>query len=172
MKHLLLKIFVFCVFTFIVAVSDIPLYIKIIFVTAIMFFLLPFEKQFLTKERMCRKFIAAAIGAVVFTALFLSVPMLIFNEAANYTGIIDFIFSFSLILFYALLGFAVYGLPASLFSDWVAEKSSYRLAMAAVIHLAFGLLLISKLSLIPIICAGIFWMIDEKLRKNQQRIYS
>ncbi|WP_142825997.1 hypothetical protein [Planococcus soli] len=169
MKHLLLKIVVFSIFTFIVAVSDIPTYIKNIFVMAILFFLLPFENHFFTKERMSRKCIAAASGAVIFTSLFLLVPLLFFNEGANYKGLIDFILSFSLILFYALLGFGVYGLPASLFSDWIAEKFSYRLASAAVIHLTFGLLLITKLSLIPIICAGIFWVIDEKIRKNQRK---
>lgn len=166
MKHLLLKVFVFTIVAFIVAVSDIPLYIKIIFSMSVLFFLLPFGNLFFTKERMSRKFKAASSGAVIFTALFLIVPMLIFNEEANYTGIADFVFSFSFILFYALLGFVIYGLPVSLFSDWVAEKYSYRMPIAAGIHLLFGLLLISELSLIPTFCAGISWIIDEKLRKN------
>ena len=169
MKHLLFKIAIFTVFSTLILLSDTPYYIKIIFMSVMLFFLLPFRYEFFTKERMVRKTVGALGGAAIFTALLLFLPMLVTGDLWNpldRDALVQGIGPLLLILIIALFGFFIYGLPASLLSDWLAARYIHRLPVAGIVHIGFGLLLIGELSFIPVICAVIFWGIDEILQRR------
>ncbi|RAZ81402.1 hypothetical protein [Planococcus halotolerans] len=169
MKQLFFKIAAFSIFSFLVMVSETPSYLKIIFISAMLFFFLPFGNDLFTKERMWRKFIAAVSGTVVFTVLILFVPVLLSGYLTNFNGFLGSgdpfgysILVFSITLFY----FLVYGLPASLLSDWLSARYPHRMAAAGFVHFGFGVLLIGELWVLPVISAIIFWMIDELLQRR------
>lgn len=165
-----LKITVFFIFSLVFVVSDTQLYIKLIFISSMLFFLLPMNGLF-TKERFLRKVHSAFSGAVIFTVLFILITPVLVGGLSNFPNFSEFGASFLLVLFFALLGFFIYGIPVSLLSDRIAARFSNRLLMAGVIHLAFGLaLLMTDLFLVPVICALIFWMIDERLLKMRMTI--
>lgn len=172
LKHLLFKIAVFSIFSFLIMVSETPSYLKITFVSVMLFFFLPFENEFFTKERMWRKFIAALSGTFVFTVLILFVPLLLSGDLVNMDVFTEFGESFeyiALFFFIALFGFLVYGLPVSLLSDWMAKRTPHRLVVAGFVHIGFGMLLIGELWIIPVICSMIFWVIDEILRRRTEK---
>lgn len=169
MKHLLFKIAIFIIFSMLILLSDTPYYMKIIFMSVMLFFLLPFRYEFFTKERMVRKTVGALGGAAIFTALLLLVPMLVTGDLWNPidgAAIVQGFGPLLLVFIIALFGFFIYGLPVSLLSDWLAARYVNRLAVAGVVHIGFGLLLIGELSFIPVICAVIFWGIDEILQRR------
>lgn len=169
MKHLFFKIAAFSIFSFLVMVSETPSYLKIIFISAMLFFFLPFDNELFTKERMKRKFIAALSGTVVFTVLILFVPVLFSGDLRKMNILPEFIESFgyiALFFFIALFGFLIYGLPVSLLSDWLAERYPNRMAAAGFVHFGFGMLLIGELWILPVISAIIFWVIDELLQRR------
>lgn len=169
MKLLFLKVGVFSMFSLLILVSDTPFYMKMVFISAMLFFLLPFGNHFFSKEQMSRKVFAAVTCVAVFTLLLTLVPALMFKEISNSTSFFDFGLSIIAVAFYALLGFFIYGIPVSLLSDWISGHFSKRLVVAGLVHLAFGILLINELSVIPAICAASFWLMDEILRRKRFR---
>ncbi|WP_282019513.1 hypothetical protein [Planomicrobium okeanokoites] len=169
MKHFLFKIAVFSIFSFLIMVSETPSYLKIIFISVMLFFFLPFRYEFFIKERMWRKFIAAVSGTIIFTMLVLFVPVLLSGDLTNFSIFIESgdslgysILVFSITLFY----FLIYGLPVSLLSDWLASRYPHRMVAAGFVHFGFGMLLIGELWILPVISAMIFWVIDELLRRR------
>lgn len=169
MKLLFLKVGVFSMFSLLILVSDTPFYMKVVFISAMLFFLLPFGNHFFSKERMSRKVFSAVTGAAVFTLLLTLVPAVIFKEISDSPSFFELGLSIIVVASYALLGFFIYGIPVSLVSDWISGHFSKRLVVAGLVHLAFGMLLINELSVIPVICAASFWWIDEILRRKHFR---
>ncbi|RLQ89836.1 hypothetical protein [Planomicrobium sp. Y74] len=172
MKHLFFKIAAFSIFSFLVMVSETPTYLKMIFISAMLFFFLPFGNDLFTKERMWRKFIAAVSGTVLFTILMLFAPALLSGDLTKFNIFIESgdsfgysILVFSITLFY----FLVYGLPVSLLSDWLSARYPHRMAAAGFVHFGFGMLLIGELWILPVICAMIFWVIDELLQRRMAK---
>lgn len=169
MKLLFLKVGVFSMFSLLILVSDTPFYMKVIFISAMLFFLLPFGNHFFSKEQMSRKVFSAVTCVAVFTLLLTLVPALMFKEISNSTNFFDFGLSIIVVGFYAILGFFIYGIPVSLLSDWISGHFSKRLLVAGLVHLTFGMLLIKELSIVPAICAASFWLIDEILQRKRFR---
>ncbi len=172
MKQLLLKTAVFAIFSFLILVSDMSLYLKIIFLSILLLFVLPLRYEFFTKERVIRKLIAVLSGTLVFMVLSLFVLYLSSGDLSNpdvFSELEQFWGLFVMVFFMALGGFLVYGLPVSLLSDSLAALYPPRMAIAGLVHIGFGVLLIGELSVIPVICAVIVWIIDEILQKRTRK---
>lgn len=56
MKLLFLKVGVFSMFSLLILVSDTPFYMKVIFISAMLFFLLPFGNHFFRKNKCPEKY--------------------------------------------------------------------------------------------------------------------
>lgn len=166
MQHLLWKVMVYTVFSLIILASDTPLFIKVIFLSVMVFFLLPYVDEFLTTERLLRKCVTAFSGAVLMTGLIVLVSSAPLETAVFDAAYIwEFGLVFSTVLFYACLGFFVYGIPISILSDMVATRFSFRMAMAGAVHLLGGLLLVPMLSVLPLMGMLLFWLLDEALQR-------
>ncbi len=91
-------------------------------------------------------------------------PNLNFNDVS----FITFIFLSS------LLGSFIYGIPVSLFSDSITKNvKKYRLHLSFLLHIGFGLItffFLGPLMVLATLCALLFYLIDEFLRKK--RIHS
>lgn len=168
MQHLLWKVMVYTVFSLIILASDTPLFIKVIFLSVMVFFLLPYVDAFLTTERLLRKCVAAFSGAVLMTGLIVLVSTPLETAVFDAAYMWEFGLVFSTVLFYACLGFFIYGIPLSILSDMVATRFSFRLAMAGAVHLLGGLLLVPMLSVLPLMAMLIFWLLDEALQRRKK----
>lgn len=164
MKHLIFKVLIFIVFILIIILSDTPYLIKVILSGIMLFFLLPFGDEVFSKERLTRKVKAAFVSTANFVVLLYLFPALIYKDALVLSSIEESTSFFYVVLFSSFLGFFVYGLPVSLLSDWISIRFTYRFAMAAFVHIGFGLLLFQFLYILPAVCAVVFLIVDEMLR--------
>lgn len=166
--HLIFKVLIFSVFVLIIVLSDTPYFMKVILSGVMLFFLLPFGDQVFSKERLTRKVKAALSSAAFFMTMLYLLPALVYKEPLELFSSEESGIFFIVVLFYSALGFFVYGLPVSLLSDWISVRFTYRFAIAAFVHIGFGLLLFQFLYILPVICALVFLTVDEFLRKKEK----
>ncbi|MCM3618784.1 hypothetical protein M3936_14435 [Sutcliffiella horikoshii] len=103
------------------------------------------------------------LSAALFSSLVLGV---IFLFASLWEG--EVLWWALIILFYALAGNFLYGLPVSLASEFLTKKfSGSRIYIAGFLHILFGyitVLVIEELAYFAVICALLFFFIDEGIR--------
>ncbi|UTE78407.1 hypothetical protein [Rossellomorea sp. KS-H15a] len=106
------------------------------------------------------------IKAALYTSLILSMFMMVISIMDGGLWI------FPIVLIYALAGNVGYGIPVSLLSDWLTKKMwKGRLMTAGFIHALFGGLtyfVIDGFAWFAVICAVIFFFIDERLKKKHR----
>lgn len=88
-------------------------------------------------------------------------PHLNFNDVSFIT----------LIFLSSLLGSFIYGIPVSLFSDFITiNVKKYRLHLSFLLHIGFGLItffFLGPLMVLATLCALLFFLIDEFSRKKE-----
>ncbi|MBW3112587.1 hypothetical protein KYJ26_12150 [Bacillus sp. MCCB 382] len=104
------------------------------------------------------------VKAACYTSLTLSVIILIFSIADGGLWI------FPIVLMYALAGNLAYGIPVSILSDWLTKRMGRgRMLAAGIIHASFGgltYLVIDGFAWFAVICAVIFFFVDEWLKRK------
>ena len=130
---------------------------------------LPFIRKKLYKdEALFRKGKAALYASVFLTAcgLLMIMGSMLLDKGTDFAAFGFIFFLFVIFLF----GSVVYGIPVSSFSDLVtAQTTRYRLPLAFLIHLGFGLLsylFLGPLMYFAVIVAVVFFVFDEVLRKK------
>lgn len=126
------------------------------------------RKKLYNDEALFRKGKAALYASLLVSCfvLLLTISSFIMDKGTDFAALWLTVFLFLILLF----GSVVYGIPVSSFSDLVTARTTrYRLPLAFLIHLGFGLL--SYLFLGPVmyfalIMAVIFFVFDEVLRKK------
>jgi MFS family permease len=100
----------------------------------------------------------------LYTSLILSSAMMILSITDGGLWI------FGIVLIYSLAGNLAYGIPVSLLSDWLTKKFSRgRMVAAGFIHAYFGGItyyVIDKFAWFAVVCAVIFFLIDEWLKRK------
>ncbi|MCR8849281.1 hypothetical protein NQ095_12735 [Rossellomorea sp. SC111] len=104
--------------------------------------------------------------AALYTSLILSTFMMVISITDGGLWI------FPIVLIYALAGNVAYGIPVSLLSDWLTKKMwKGRLMTAGFVHALFGgltYLVIEGFAWFAVICAVIFFFIDEWLKRKHE----
>lgn len=111
------------------------------------------------------------IKVALYTSFLLIFLLLIFNLKTLITEHnMDFIFVI-LVFLSCLLGSFVYGIPVSLFSDFVtANVQKFRFLLSFFVHIGFGCIsffFLGPLMFLATFIALLFFLIDEFLRKRE-----
>jgi hypothetical protein len=85
-------------------------------------------------------------------------------------------FSFIILIFLSsLLGSFIYGIPVSLFSDFITiNVKKYRLHLSFLVHIGFGLItffFLGPLMILATLCALLFFLIDTFVKKREHVHY-
>lgn len=128
------------------------------------------------KRKMKAAFYATLLLAMFFGAFYIVlIPILIFKSefsvfgAFGMLGIVPFVFT------YALIGNVLYGLPTSVFAEYVTKNiKKGQLLYSFVLHISFGLTTIfflKELAIYSIISAILFFLVDTRLKNNQNHLF-
>ncbi|MCA0172637.1 hypothetical protein [Bacillus sp. RAR_GA_16] len=154
---------------FLIFLSEIPLIVQWLLSLLAFAFLFPGFRDKVLKHKM-RKVRVALLTSITFSIglLFSSLPM-VGVEAFSFITII----SFTVVLFYSLLGNLVMGLPVSILADYLSEKTNrFRAVLSAIIHLGFGFatfFIAQGLFLGASICSALFFIWDEVTRRKVEK---
>jgi hypothetical protein len=144
-------------------VSVEPLQLKVFLWSVCLALLIPqIRKKLFKTSLVIRKCKVALYSTLAFT--FLGCLNLT-DRSIDFAGLY-FVFMLS------LLGIFIYGIPVSLFSDFITSKlRSSRFYVSGLLHIGFGLLTyfigFGILMIFPTFCSIIFFLIDEFLRKRE-----
>lgn len=168
MYRAFLYILVLSVLAFVIWASFFWIQLKIT-LSLVVLTVLPFiRKKLYSDEALFRKGKAALYASVFLTAcgLLMIMGSMLLDKGMDFAALLLTIFYFIAFLF----GSVVYGIPVSSFSDLVtAQTTRYRLPLAFLIHLGFGLLsylFLGPLMYFAVIVAVVFFVFDEILRKK------
>jgi hypothetical protein len=168
----------FCVLLvlFIIYVSDIPTYIKIVLAIFSITFLFPIAREIMFEKRL-RKIKVAFYTSLIFSFGLTVVSML--EELPSFD--ITIIAGFLLVFFFSAIGIFCYGIPVSIIAELISRRYiAFRVILSGVIHIGFGLFtavfsLFDELSfgvfIIPTICSFIFFIMDEFTRRRLKKGY-
>ncbi len=154
---------------FIIWIGIEPIELKIALGIIALTLLPKIRKKLYTVPLVLRKSKAAFLASFLLLSL-----LLLLNLPTWLTGFsmsfVDFTFTIFLFLSF-LLGTVVYGIPVSLFSDFVTAKiKGFRFFLAFIIHIGFGLgsfFFLGPLMIVATLLALLFFLIDEVLRKRE-----
>lgn len=171
MQNYLLYIPVLAILAFVIWASSWEIGIKITFSVLILVFLSVVSRYLFTRITLLRKF-KAALCASLFP--FATLLLMDLGSINDYRGVdfADLYFLAALFLIF-LFGSIVYGVPASLISDFAtSDVKRYRFPLAFLIHLGFALfsyLFLGQLMYFALLVAVLFFLFDEFLRKREIR---
>ncbi|MFJ7362914.1 hypothetical protein ACIQWQ_02190 [Peribacillus frigoritolerans] len=154
-------VFSMAVLLTIILVSTTPIIIKMLLAFITIAFVFPVIRKLLFRDKF-RKIKVAFYSSVTFTiGLFL---VSIFEEPSFKLD--GFSLIILVVLLYSLIGNFLYGIPASLFADYISMKfSKIRFWFSGFIHIGFGLatyfIAPGGFFLFAVICSIIFFALDE-----------
>lgn len=171
MYNYLLYIPVLAILAFVIWASSWGIGIKITFSVLILVFFSVVSRYLFTRDALLRKFKAALYASLFPIAILVLMALSSIND---YNGVefADLYFLAALFLIF-LFGSIVYGVPASLISDFAtSDVKRYRFPLAFLIHLGFALfsyLFLGSLRYLALFVAVLFFLFDEFLRKREIR---
>ncbi|WP_335871840.1 hypothetical protein [Bacillus sp. 2205SS5-2] len=162
---------------FIVFVSTIPTYIKLVLAIFSISFLFPIAREIIFKNKL-RKIKVSFYTSLIFSLGFIVVSNL--NELPPFD--INYIEGFLLIFIFSTIGILGYGLPVSIIAELVSKKFiKYRACVSGIIHICFGLFtaifslfdeVYVGVFILPTICSLIFFLVDEVTRRRLKESHS
>ncbi|MGM0843621.1 MAG: hypothetical protein ACQEUT_01490 [Bacillota bacterium] len=169
MYKLILNISVFTLIYFIIWVGVDSIPIKVMLGMIGLTLLPKVRKKLYQTQLVIRKSKVALFTSVLLT---LGVILPDIDSLIKEPGILLSDFSIVIFIFStSMLGTFLYGIPVSLFSDLItANGRKYRFYLSFLVHIGFGLLsflFLGALMNIAVLCALIFFLIDEFLRKKE-----
>ncbi|MDQ0483713.1 hypothetical protein [Guptibacillus hwajinpoensis] len=164
---------------FIIIVSTIPTYIKLILALFTISFLIPIGRKVIFQHRL-RKMKVALYTSLVFSLGITVVAILNASIPFNSSDVTGFL----LVFFFSSIGIFCYGIPVSIIAELVSKRyPNYRALVSGVIHIGLGLFTVtfslfeylhSSVFIWPTICSIIFFLIDEitrtRLRDGHSKI--
>ncbi|PFA66907.1 hypothetical protein CN378_12415 [Bacillus sp. AFS015802] len=170
MKGNFIFIFTMMVVIFILLISHTPIWEMILLGLLVFIFQIPAIRKALFKDDY-RKIKAAFYTSVCFTIglIIFYFAMSIFDGGVYRTDGEVYLFILMAFLF-SLIGNFLYGLPVSLVAEVISMKfPSGRVCVSGLIHIGLGAVtyvVFPELSLAAVCCAVIFFLIDERMRKD------
>ncbi|MFT9600700.1 hypothetical protein [Mesobacillus sp.] len=155
---------------FIIYVSTIPAYIKLVLAIFAMAFLVPIARDIMFENKL-RK-----VRVAFYTSLAFSFGFIVFSAMQDFSSVdIEIIAGFLLVFFFSSIGIFCYGIPASVIAELVSRNfKKYRALVSGSMHIVFGLFtavfglsdyLEPGVFILPTLCSIIFFLIDEYTRR-------
>lgn len=169
MYKVFLYILVFSILAFIVWGSFFWIPLKITLTLIALTFLPVIRNKLYNGDALFRKGKAALYASLLVSGfvLLLTIGSFIMDKSTDFAALWLIVFLFLILL----VGSAVYGIPVSSFSDLATSHvKRYRLPLAFLIHLGFGLisyLFLGPLVYFTLIMAVVYFLFDELLRKRE-----
>jgi MFS family permease len=170
MKGNVVLIFSMMVLIIILLVSDTPIEVMVLLGLLLAIFLVPVIREGIWKDDY-RKIKVAFYTSICFTiGLFIFYFALSIFKGDSYSVDGELSLFILLVLLFSLIGNFLYGLPVSLIAECISMRfSSMRPWVSGLIHSGFGAFtyfIFPGLSLGAMCCAVIFFLTDERMRKN------
>lgn len=154
----------------IIYLSTIPGYIKLVLAIFVITFLIPAAREVMFENKL-RK-----VRVALYTSLAFSAGLLFFSAMQSISSVDHEIFvGFMLVFFFSSIGIFCYGIPASIIAELVSRRfKKFRALVSGSIHIGLGLFtavfglsdyLEPGVFILPTLCSGIFFLIDEYTRK-------